>query len=1213
MGLLQKLKEILNDKARRKKFHKVFGVLAIFVIVLTAVAIKLPAMTLEKDRAKNEDIPVETRDLNYKAASLDLEEKKDSYDSKSLLDDSEEKDENKKLEKKKNDSGLSLLEEKTAVEEDADAKGEKEVVEEEKDNKESDKENSLENKAEENKSQEKSESEEPEETNEQETVEPEEEKIVAKNRDFTFVGDDIEANVVLKNSAIKEGSQLKIKTLEENPTMVYFRSAFSWHSMLDEEEKTPEILKDNIIEENDAEEKKLAIEDALGKEIEDIKFLDISFYDEDGTHLPVKDAANVTLNVENLNLTKTDEEEIFIAHFGDMGLNIYEPDIVQDEDGNVKELSFDTDGFSVFAIIKHNTWKRVQINNELYTLAIDDEPLKFIDIENDNSTINELARDDLKEIESQKESGSPFEFISPKNAQKYTRFIISAEGDEYSIKDVDSQKYLSIEDGKINLSDDKYLFKFYENSKNPGRIKIFGQSLNNMPRILVYDKAINNLKIVTNYEDLDNYVSNFFVVRNRLYYKALTHSEIDSMPDVGRFVIVTDNDQTRYEPKGFTTDYYSSNIKKRDSVQMKKNGSIYTSVEDSLLNNRYKEPSILTFTRVDFTQNHFYIQDENGNYLKFQQKNPGEIYFTPEKTETVLLKYSNNDEIFLQQNNIYYLNLDTITGGWHVWQGTPSNSRVKIAKLLDDTYEGEFKPKKLVDAVIPDGYYVITNIDASKIMFRRYAQDFQGSVNSNDIGGRIYRGVTGALSNGVDIFNIRNNNDGTYYITQFGVTGGDTRGYLRITSLGDNVGYKNLAFYQTLPQTDDHKVKISRYPDDPSLFYIHNQYGSIDIFPNEAYRWRSRQGDFGSPLRLYKVEMDDKGNNKSNKRFIENQTLPTEVFADIADGKYIIGNATEKPTNTKTEFKVLDGSFNVQDALIHYSDDFGENVPLVEAKDLDTKLFEWSIKQTDEPGYYEISKTSENGEVTDTKLILKSDGLGTTNATGKLRIYKVDDTEDLKVIITDGKYRLRYDGEKFTTVTTDEKLTEEDYFYLGKKEDNYLSFKLTTPSEYGPSANWLYNKDAGSDVQDGPVRLQERILIKDLIDDNGEYNFNRATPLGYFKTYGPIGRIYSTQKDGVVDEQYKNLYRLALPDVNFKKNVEPKDHYVEYAFMGYKVDVDGTVYLLNKNAKFEIYQENDEPAGVSIDKEYLTILNQDGTKTPATEKLQVPFGEKYIF
>lgn len=1140
---LKNLKEILNDKVKRRKIKKVFGFLAVLVLIVTAFAIKIPAMTLEKDQAEEKSIPIEDEDFTYK---------------------------------NKEEAGVVGQEDTYQDFTNGEEEQNPEVVKEEKQGIEENPETETKN----------------------------------TNTKFSFQDGPIKAEVSLKERELPEESKLVIDDLSANkPRMSFFRMASPQSETSTNKDKQ--------------------IEELIDGQVLEIKYLDISFYDANGEYLPVEDNAQVSLDISNLDMELGDNEEISIGHFGQTGLEFIDPEVEIDPNNQVQEVTFDTQGFSVFAIVKHANWKRFQVKGGPYTIALEanDDNLYSIDLDQNNVIKSrKMAEDDLVEIYGKNESEIPYNFSSMNTAMKYRRFTLIPNGNDYFLQEVDSYDYLAIDNGDVIISEKPYKFKLYENSNYPGRIKIMGQDDSGSPQFLAYD---NGFKVVNTYKEAEEITSSFFLIRNKRYYQTLSNSQLKNIPDEGQFVILTDNSQiTKYQPKGFMSNYIDPNRyspvtnsqgkKYRDSTTMLKNGEIYTSDLDYLRDYQYREPSMLTFKKIRSNPDVFYITDENGDYLKLTGGSWAEIQVvaknevTPDNIsdfEITMSLINNTNEVYLHKGNSY-INMDTTReiGGWHIWGTTSANSRVKLGVLLGDSYQGDYHTKdKLIDAVIPDGYYAITNKDANRLMYRTNAQDFQRSAVSNDRNGRLYRGTNlGNLNNGLDIFRIRNKKDGTYEITQTGVAGG-SRGYLRITSKGTDSDYKSLAFYETSQQRDDYKIKISTIEDDPSLFYLHNDYGSIDIFPNNSYNWRSRQGDLGDPLRLYRVEMDANGNNISNKRFIHQEKAPTEDLVDLENGDYILGysKGIDQEDNDFNSLSNDNGYPSVKKAWIKYYENIDSDVPVIVSQDSKVDLDQWSIRQTENPGYYEIKLKSDSEvrylSLTNGVLLLSKDK-------ETVRLYSKKDGNNNRVLITDGTSRVRYhedkDGGHFIAVSTDEPIADEDYIYLGKKFSDSLGFEITTPSEY-VGAKWDEN-----------VKLDSKVSISDMVDEDGKLTFAKVIPGGYAQDNGPIGNLYKTQKDTDIDNPYKNLYRLYLDVESFPMGEDSplkNNYYVEYGLLGYRLELNSRTYLVDKNAEFTIDKDEFANKKVVIDKSYVKEINETGEKIPASSNLEISFDDNPIF
>ena len=94
-------------------------------------------------------------------------------------------------------------------------------------------------------------------------------------------------------------------------------------------------------------------EEAVDKEVTEIVLFDISFYTLEGEYLPVADTATVSLRFKEAVLAG-DTGEVAVLHYqedADLPVALESVDVERDEDDAVSTLTFQTEGFSVFAVV----------------------------------------------------------------------------------------------------------------------------------------------------------------------------------------------------------------------------------------------------------------------------------------------------------------------------------------------------------------------------------------------------------------------------------------------------------------------------------------------------------------------------------------------------------------------------------------------------------------------------------------------------------------------------------------------------------------------------------------------------------------------------------------------------------------------------------------------------------------------------------------------
>ena len=93
--------------------------------------------------------------------------------------------------------------------------------------------------------------------------------------------------------------------------------------------------------------KKAQIEAKIEGDIKEIIFYDISFFEQAGDYIQVDETAAVSLDTEAEKLTVEAIDEITVFHFEDDGPTELDTEVSLNQDQELEEVSFETDGFSV--------------------------------------------------------------------------------------------------------------------------------------------------------------------------------------------------------------------------------------------------------------------------------------------------------------------------------------------------------------------------------------------------------------------------------------------------------------------------------------------------------------------------------------------------------------------------------------------------------------------------------------------------------------------------------------------------------------------------------------------------------------------------------------------------------------------------------------------------------------------------------------------------
>lgn len=102
-------------------------------------------------------------------------------------------------------------------------------------------------------------------------------------------------------------------------------------------------------------------------EIQQVKLYDVSFYTADGTYLPVSDEAKVTFHFKET-VPVESRDNVAVLHFEEDGVKLPSiTDVAVQEDNQLTDLSFDTEGFSVYAMV---TWsEEMNLDGQSYVIT----------------------------------------------------------------------------------------------------------------------------------------------------------------------------------------------------------------------------------------------------------------------------------------------------------------------------------------------------------------------------------------------------------------------------------------------------------------------------------------------------------------------------------------------------------------------------------------------------------------------------------------------------------------------------------------------------------------------------------------------------------------------------------------------------------------------------------------------------------------------------
>lgn len=158
--------------------------------------------------------------------------------------------------------------------------------------------------------------------------------LTAENKDvYTYEDDTIAAEVTLADgAALPEGAELAV-------TPITGLTVYSEDGEAGTDSNYEELVRQ--------------AEEAVGQSAAEILLYDISFYTTEGEYLPVEDTATVSLRFKETMFSEG-TEGVTVLHYaedGDLPVTLESVDVERDENDAPAALTFQTDGFSVFAVV----------------------------------------------------------------------------------------------------------------------------------------------------------------------------------------------------------------------------------------------------------------------------------------------------------------------------------------------------------------------------------------------------------------------------------------------------------------------------------------------------------------------------------------------------------------------------------------------------------------------------------------------------------------------------------------------------------------------------------------------------------------------------------------------------------------------------------------------------------------------------------------------
>lgn len=102
-------------------------------------------------------------------------------------------------------------------------------------------------------------------------------------------------------------------------------------------------------------------------DLQNVKLYDVSFYTADGTYLSVSDQAKVSIHFKETIPIET-TQNVAVLHFEDTGTQLPTiTDVQMQEENQMTDLSFDTEGFSIYAVV---TWtESMDLDGKSYAIV----------------------------------------------------------------------------------------------------------------------------------------------------------------------------------------------------------------------------------------------------------------------------------------------------------------------------------------------------------------------------------------------------------------------------------------------------------------------------------------------------------------------------------------------------------------------------------------------------------------------------------------------------------------------------------------------------------------------------------------------------------------------------------------------------------------------------------------------------------------------------
>ena len=151
-------------------------------------------------------------------------------------------------------------------------------------------------------------------------------------------------------------------------TFTYEDDSVSAKITLSEDTNVPEDAKLNITEVADDSDYETAIEEAVDGQPLDVRLFDISFYTLDDEYIEVDDFATVSIMLKDTVIEENKDQYIAVLHFEEE--ETFTPDITEvilDEESQTTQITFETEGFSTYAVVTVQETEAVGDGDYIYT------------------------------------------------------------------------------------------------------------------------------------------------------------------------------------------------------------------------------------------------------------------------------------------------------------------------------------------------------------------------------------------------------------------------------------------------------------------------------------------------------------------------------------------------------------------------------------------------------------------------------------------------------------------------------------------------------------------------------------------------------------------------------------------------------------------------------------------------------------------------------